>query len=371
VIDATRATAEVLEFLGEGHLPSLAGGRIAFVNFDSQHLREGSAFLFDPGLLGVEVLESVVAGPETESSLRKLRAAGYRIALDDYRPSRTPELLDVSNLVKVDVQTVRIDELPPLVAAARRAGVTLLAEKVETRAEYHRYRKLGFSLFQGYYFARPEPVAGDRVEGDRHSLVQLLAALYDPGLSMDRLAAVVSANASLTTKVLRFLNSAAIGLPRKVASIHEAVVLVGTNRLRQWTSLLVLSSFTHKPRHLLEMALVRARMCELQASDLGGDPNTFFTVGVLSVADALSDRTMDQLVATLPVTEEVAEALVSGRGPAGEALRTAVAFEGRLQFDAALQGRRLAETYLKSLAWAEELLGLLSDRSRPEPALAG
>jgi EAL and modified HD-GYP domain-containing signal transduction protein len=336
---------------------------------------EGSAYLFDPALLGVEVLESVVVDAELESTLRKLRGAGYRISLDDYRPGRTPELLDLANMVKVDVQEGDLDELPLLIAVARKAGVTLLAEKVETKLEYNKYKRMGFSLFQGFYFARPEPVSGGRTDGDRSSLIHLLAALQNPNISMDRIATLITNNVSLATKVLQLLNSAAIGLPRRVASIHEAVVMIGTERLRRWASLLVLSSFTDKPRQLMEMALVRARMCELAATELAmGDPDVFFTVGLLSVADALMDRPMAKVVASLPLNNEVSVALTDRAGPAGAALEIALAFEGatlRSTREMPATPRRLAETYLHALSWAEGVLGSMGGPTRLSTALAG
>jgi EAL and modified HD-GYP domain-containing signal transduction protein len=253
--------------------------------------------------------------------------------------------------------------------------VTLLAEKVETKLEYNKYKRMGFSLFQGFYFARPEPVSGGRTDGDRSSLIHLLAALQNPDISMNRIATLITNNVSLATKVLQLLNSAAIGLPRRVASIQEAVVMVGTERLRRWASLLVLSSFTDKPRQLMEMALVRARMCELAATELGmGDPDVFFTVGLLSVADALMDRPMTEVVASLPLTNEVSVALTDRAGPAGAALEITLAFEGAtLRSTREMPGtpRRLAETYLHALSWAEGVLGSMGGPTRLSTALAG
>jgi EAL and modified HD-GYP domain-containing signal transduction protein len=168
-LDGTRATGEVLELLSKESLPGTA---LSYVNFDRLHLAAGSAYLFDPVRLGLEVLESVVVDRELESTLRRLKMAGYRISLDDYRPNRCPELLDLADVVKLDVQATVEEDLPLLVEAAGNRGVVLLAEKVETRAQFERYAQLGCSLFQGYFFSRPEPVPDSHLGEQRLPMVR-------------------------------------------------------------------------------------------------------------------------------------------------------------------------------------------------------
>jgi EAL domain-containing protein (putative c-di-GMP-specific phosphodiesterase class I) len=98
----------------------------------------------------------------------KLRALGYRIAIDDlgagYAGLTTFALLE-PEVVKIDMALVRnVDASPSqraivrgLVAACRELAIEVIAEGVETAAERDTLVHLGIDLLQGYMFAKPGP----------------------------------------------------------------------------------------------------------------------------------------------------------------------------------------------------------------------
>ena len=154
-IDGNLATRKVMEtaFSNIG-IQELTGGRKAFVNFTEDLLLEEAPCLLSSDILIVEVLETVKPTKEVVNVCRSLRSKGYLIALDDfyYREEYEP-LIDCADIIKIDFMATDRRRLPQLVRKLSHAGrKILLAEKIETMADYELAKSLGFSLVQGYFF---------------------------------------------------------------------------------------------------------------------------------------------------------------------------------------------------------------------------
>lgn len=362
VIDGAAATAQVLAgAFGGVEVPDLLAGKPGFVNLPRSFIVDRALLAFPPERVGAEVLEDVAVDGEVIDALRELRRLGYSIALDDYVPGdHRIGLVPYVDIVKVDIRRATPAELASTARLLRSMGVRILAEKVETADEFDRCSRLDFDLFQGYFFARPELVAGRRLDEGRSRLVGLLAELHRPELTLQQAARGVESHPNLAFHLLRVLNSASFGLSRPVDSIREAVVMLGLRRVRELASVLVLASHQHKPIELLNLGLSRARMCEMIAERLGrADTGSFFTVGVFSVLDALADRPMAEVVRSLPLAQDVQDALVERRGRKGEVLEAAIAYE-RAAWEAipdiGVDARTLCLSYVEALDWAGQMI---------------
>ncbi len=360
--DGVSATAQVLaNAFADVDSPDLLGGLPAFVNLPRELIVSRAILAFPPDRVAVEVLEDVTPDAEVMAALAELRAAGYRIALDDYGtadPRR--RLVPFADIVKVDLMATVPDDLVGMAASLRSAGVTLLAEKVEGLEDYKRCFDLGFSMFQGFFFARPELMSGRRVDEGRSRITGLLGELHSPGVSMEQVAEAVERHPDFAHHLLRVLNSAAMGLSRQVDSIRQAVVMLGMRRVTELATVLVLASNDHKPRELLNLSLTRARMCSVVADRMGRvDADSFFTVGALSVLDALADRPLSEVVDPLPLSDDVKSALIHRVGIKGELLDAAIAYEradwDRLT-DTDLDASTLAHSYLEALEWSTRMM---------------
>lgn len=362
--DGNEATAEVLAgAFSDVELPDLLSGLPGFVNLPREFLIDRSLLAFPPDRVGAEILEDVTADPEVVNALSELRSLGYQIALDDFRlGDGRNELLPLADIVKVDVLAIDEAELEHTAQVLRAIDITMLAEKVETVADFERCRKLGFELFQGYFFARPELVAARRLDEGRGRLLSLLAELHSPMRNMERVGRAVESHPSLAYQLLRVLNSSALGLPRRIESIREAVVMLGLRKVTELASVLVLAAHDHKPVELVSLGLTRARMCELMAQNMGrSDASSFFTVGVFSVLDALADRPMQDIVKTLPLSDDTIEALVDRSGVKGQVLESAIAYE-RAEWErlpeVGIDARSLSLAYLEAIDWSSSMLEL-------------
>jgi len=351
------ATSNVIvRALADIGLDALVGDRKAWVNVTREFLLEVRPLPLPPERTVIELLEGQTVDDELLAVLGELRAAGFRIALDDFRFDPGWErLVEHADAVKLDIRELPGAALAEAAERLRRPGLYLLAEKVETREEYEHCRALGFDAFQGYFFAQPLLVEGGTVPTHRLAGLATLAQAGDDA-SFEELERLISQDAGLAYKLVRLANSAYVGSRTSVASVHGALTLMGTINVRRWSMLLALAGFTDRPQHLLATGLLRARQCELLAR-CPVDPAVAFTVGLFSILPALAGTTMEALVGGLPFDEAVSGALLEQDGEEGALLSGVLAFE-RGDFEACaaygIDLLELADVYRAALAWVEQ-----------------
>jgi len=361
VRDGEHATATVLtsSFLDIG-LDRLVENHVAFINVTRPFLLSGAALALPKQRVVLEILEDVEVDEALVAAVRELVGQGYRFALDDFCfDERWRELLELAHVVKVDVMALGLEGARSHVELLAPFGVELLAEKVESAAEYEALREMGFHYFQGYFFAKPNIVSGARVPESKLAVLRLLVALQDQERDVDEVAALVAQDPSLSYRLLRFINSAFVGLPTRVTTIQRAVVFVGLATIRRWVMLMAVAGHDDKPTELTRTAVLRARMAERISAQSGCvDPDMGFTVGLFSCLDAFMDRPLDELLADLPLAPEVPQALLEHAGQAGAVVECVLAWERGAWHAAAehglgLEPRALAAIYAEAVEYAD------------------
>ena len=379
IVDDDLATCRVLiDSLMEIGLDNLVGARPAFINVTRKFLLGECPIPFDKERLVLEVLERVQIDDEVAAALRRLSGEGYTIAFDDltfgdYRNT----LVELANVVKIDVREFDAEQLRAQVQQMRRSPVELLAEKVETLDEYEYCRQLGFDYFQGYFLSRPRVIQGQRIPGNRLALLDLLAKLQNDHIELNELERSLCQDVGLTYKLLRYINSSAVGVRRKVDSVRQALALLGLKRLRTMVTLIALAGVDDKPLALMTTALFRARMCELLGAAVKrDDTSSFFTVGLFSSLDALLDSPMEVILRDVPLSDDLKDALLEFEGTMGQALRCTLAWE-RSDFATAgflkVPAETVRECYLSAVRWVEGeegLAGMIRECRQPQPDIA-
>jgi c-di-GMP-related signal transduction protein len=319
-IDANHASARVMvDSLCNLGLDTLTGGKRAFVNLTRDLLVGEYATLLPKETAVIEVLETVVPDEKLVAACRRLKEAGYMLALDDFaeRPALAP-LVELADILKVDVLATPATERRALVARHAPRGRRLLAEKVETPEAFDEAAKLGYTYFQGYFFARPAVLQTTGAPEFRLTYLTLLQEVLKPEVDVRKVAGIIGRDVTLSYKLLRFINSAFFGLRRTISSIPEALNLLGERELKRWAGLLSLASLaSDKPAELVVEAAMRARFCEGLAADTGlGQRNEeLFLLGLFSLLDAILDRPLEALLKELPIPPSVKAALAGEAGP--------------------------------------------------------
>jgi len=346
-------------------LDTLTGGRRAFLNVTGSLVIEQIDALVPPGEVVLELLETIEVTNELIAACKRLKAKGYVLALDDFVAESPAEaLLPYVTFVKIDVLSTPMTEVIDLATRLKPLGVTLLAEKVESREVYEQTRDAGYTLFQGYYFCKPVIQMGAAIPAHQMVYIRLLAALSKPDLTMQELEALVKQDVSLSLRVLRFVNSAAVPIRTEVGSIRQALLLIGIEPIRKWASVWCLAGLNPgETPELTTLALVRARSCELvgEQSNLL-DASELFVVGLFSLLDVLLSRTMADALDNLPLPPSTADALL-GRGNKERSVLDAVIAYENGEWDhasdaaayAGVDAAVLPAAYTTALRWAQDI----------------
>ena len=349
-------------------LEQLTSGRSAYFNVTREMLLSRAYTLMPPGSVVVELLENVEPDERIEGECEQLVEAGYSLALDDFVWSSSyRRLLELATIVKVDVldqPPARLDEIAQQLAPY---DVRLLAERVETAEVRAMCAGLGYELFQGYYFARPEIVNNRALVSDELAIIQAMSVMRDPQTSDGEAEAAFTSDIGLSYKLLRMVNSAARG-GRGIESIRHALQLAGRSELSKWLALVLVSSIAARGaanRELLHLAVQRGRLCELLGRSSGASRDTggLFLVGLFSLLDAISGIPMPTLLESISLATPLRQALMERTGPYAGPLTLAEAYErgawSQVRAGASSSGLDAADVgalYVQSLAWARERL---------------
>ena len=346
-------------------LEKLTAGLPAFVNCTLDSLSERLVEVLPPGLTILEILETLEPTPELIATCRKLKAAGYRIALDDFiwKPKLAP-LVELADYIKVDFLQTDAAGRQELFRRLRGITAVLVAEKVETQEEYKQACAEGFTLFQGYYFCRPSLFKYRKISANRSTHFQILDLLQHDPLDMDQLSQLVKRDASLTYRFLRLVNSPVCSKHERVCSIHSALVLVGDDAIRRVATLAIATEFNAKqPREILRMAFVRGRFCELAACLCRLEPAEQYLLGMFSLLPAMLRLPMADLAQALPLREKVREALQGAVSLESSLLRWVEARERGdwmncdvIVHSYGLNLKEMIECYAKAVIWADAAL---------------
>ena len=375
--DATQATARVLvNALNSMGIASLVGKNKAFINCDRRMLLENNFAPLDPNIFVLEILEDVVGDPEIAQVVLQLKEQGFEIALDDFemKPEHVEKVklfMPLANYVKVDLMLNSPEQLKATVDFCRKyAGIRLLAEKVETEAQFIECTRMGYTLFQGYFFAKPQIIEGRKLEAKVAGVMQILQLLRkDPELSV--LEEAFKRQPEITINMLKFINSAGMGMRTRVDSIRLAISMLGQRKLQQWLMLMLFAggsaTTSSSSSTLFDNAAQRSRFMENIARII--DPNgqlheRAFLAGMLSRMDALCKVNIETILAEFDLGEEMTTALRENTGVLGDLLKITKSIEiDQLEVSLGLcnlhkiHNEQLQKALMESWAWVENLKG--------------
>lgn len=331
-VSGDRATTSLLSttFLTEG-IEKISGNKPCFVNFTKNLLTREIPASFPKNKIIVEILEDVPPTIEVLEACRTLSQQGYILALDDFVFNKNLlPLIELVNIIKIDYQLSNADEIERTRHRLARYNLKYLAEKIESYQELEHARKLGFNYFQGYFFARPESLRITEIASNKISLINLLVEINKRHTTVGRLEQIIETDVAITYKLLRYINSAFFYLLKQVESIRQAIIYLGEREIRRFVTLVIISELAaSKPLELVRLSVVRARFCELLAEwyQQQEDASELFLLGLFSLLDAILDTPMEQMMAKLPLSDAVKDALLVQQGRLAPYLAAAIAYE--------------------------------------------
>lgn len=345
-------------------MDTLAGGRKSFINFTQNLLEKKVPLLLPKETTVIEILEDVKPGPVLLEACAQMAAAGYTIALDDfvYMPELDP-LIAMANIIKFDFRLTPKEAIDTDLKQLSGNNLCLLAEKVETHAEFEAAQKMGFELFQGYFFCKPEIIQGREIQGSQLNLLMIMAQINSDAFSREELEKLISRDMGISYKLFKYLNSAFFARVSKVSSVKQSLVFLGEKETRRFVSLIAMSRLAEgKPNELIRAACIRGKFCELLGTDAheNTSPAEMFTLGMFSLIDAVIDQPMDKILDQLPLSSQIKRALVDAKGRLAGYIELIRSYEtgqwdrvSRLSQALKLDGKTLPALYLQACQWSD------------------
>jgi EAL and modified HD-GYP domain-containing signal transduction protein len=305
--------------------------------------------------------------------MRELAGHGFRFALDGVSGDsvRLQRLLPLASFVKLDLRNVAPSVLPNLVRRLHAMDKRIVAEKVETREEYQACQDLGLDYFQGYYFAKPSVLGGRKLSPSQLTVLNLMN-LVTSDVDNVEIERAVKKDVTIALNLLRLVNTPAVGARQRIDSVSQALVVLGRRQLQRWLQIMLYaepSTRGHNQTPLLMLATTRGRLMELLAKRLRPGQahlgETGFTVGIMSLMDALFGIPMADIAEQIPVSDEIRAALLKRSGFFGELLKLAERLEqsdGSEELvlptlkELAISGDDIVEIEMSAYQWSDSVV---------------
>ncbi len=369
---AASDAALLFNLLSSADTEMFSGHKLIFINCTHQTLAGGHLELILPDRVVLEIPPMQTHQSEPEDietylqTLAEVHKRGFRLAFDESVLSPAyASWLTLASFIKLDISQISTDQLDIIAQQALHApNVRLVAEKVETVAQFERASRAGVSLFQGYWFAKPVLITGQTIRPAQAAVIQLIN-LVRKQASTAEIEEIFKHDPTLSFNLLRFINSAGFGLRCEVTSFRHAVMLLGLKKLFRWAALLMTTSGAAGGSAAVgSAAVVRGRLMELLAAELLSDEecDNAFVVGIFSLLDTMLGLPLETALESISLPPSVVDALLHGTGALAPFLRLTLACESADDATFAetakvlnLTGHQINWAHLQALAWAENM----------------
>ncbi|MFS2006542.1 EAL and HDOD domain-containing protein [Duganella sp. CT11-25] len=367
------ATAAVIAHASQLGMEKTIGDALGFVNVDADVIMSDIFSFLPREKVVLEMINSMQVTPQVLERIKELVGHGFSFALDDVsgESAVVAELLPLVAYVKMDVRTIPLSTLMKLAPRFRLDKKKLVAEKVETREEFKNCLDLGFDYFQGYYFSKPVIMSGKKLSPSQLAVMELMT-LVTSDADNKEIERAIKRDVSLALNLLRLVNTPAVGARQRIDSLSQAVTILGRRQLQRWLQIMLYaepSKRGHSMTPLLMLATTRGRLLELLAGKLRPSQRNVadvaFTVGIMSLMDTLFGIPMSEILAQIPVSDEVADALQHRAGFFGDLLKLAECIERLEELgdhivptlrDLAMSTDELVELEMAAFEWSDNVV---------------
>ncbi len=319
VIDGTAATADVImNLFNNMGLSSVIGNKKAFINFNENFIQTDIINILPKDRVVLEVLEDVTVDAELFSHLESLVSAGFTLAIDDFIDNdSTQKLFELVKIMKIDISDYSVEQLLEYAKLGAQHNLTLLAERVETKEEFLMCKEMGFELYQGYFFAKPEYIEQQAIPSNKIAIINILNDLMADKNIAD-IERKISQDVSISYKLLRYINSAGLRRNTEIESIQAVIQLLGVKPLYRWLSLFLFTNddSNNNDSSLFATALTRAFFLEHIAMQTNQKiANDLFILGIFSYLDTLLKMPFSEALKDIFIPENIKTALLEQSGP--------------------------------------------------------
>ena len=360
--EATMATAQVLtNAILTFDLNELVCKRNVVINVTREIIETIGDLPLPANQITLDLPDNITIDDSLIAKLKALKTTGYGISVGglDKLKSLQP-VLEFADIFRIDVHHIESNQLDKVISFLRNfRQLSLLALKIETMEEYRLYCDRGFNYLQGYFLSTPREYVSRDLPANKVAMLTLLATVHNAEAELDDIEKIITQDVSLSYKLLKLINSPFFGISQTVNSVRQAIVILGRSEIRRWVSLLALSNISDEPVAKIEIALLRARLCEMLAIRARRPNDSYFTVGMFSALDLLMQINIDNILVKLPLADEIKSAILDHQGMQGEALSCTLAIEKadwkNFRFQR-LTHRDIVDTFRDAVQWTNQVI---------------
>lgn len=344
---------------------AIVGDKTAMISLPKDLIRSETINLLElDSNMVLEIPNDVLKDSGVLNTLKDVKSDKTSLALEKFVDDESSvKLAGISQFAKIDNEAFSDVKLKKMINDLHEKGLKVIAERVETEEMFNYLKTIGFDYFKGHFFTNPVIINGEKLAGNKLTLLQLMAKVNDPATDFHELSIIVSQDVSLSHKLLLAVNKPSAMIPVRVENISDALRYMGLKKLKFWVNMLLLDKIDDVPKELMVSSLIRAKFCENMAESSGHkvDKDSYFLVGLFSALGAFFKSPIEDIVTEMPLSDDVVAALVTKKGLMGEALSCLAKIESTntnymdLSFEG-IQLTEIANIYLTSSAWAQEAI---------------
>lgn len=302
----------------------------AFIKIDEKFLLGDLIFTIPHESFIFSLFDDIEMNARVIERIEQLHNKGYTLAISDtsvdiHTFEKYRVIINFLSYIKIDFSQELDKDIKDIIKNFQESGVKVIASKVDTHEKFDHAKELGCDYFQGYYFAQPKIMEKDSFHASRANVLHLYNLLMQE-TNIDELASEFEKNPEISVQLLQFINSGAFFFMKRISSIHHVITLLGRVKLAEWLMLMIYSKSVgpdneHSP--LMQMVQTRAVLMEKILKVVKPDARSnmkgeAYFVGVLSLLDVVLGSSMEELLESLHISNEVRDAIMFKKGLLGD-----------------------------------------------------
>ncbi|MBD5098368.1 MAG: HDOD domain-containing protein [Clostridiales bacterium] len=315
--------------------PKVLKGTLNFMTFTTMLLMKKTPRLFDKNDLVIQIDDAVIIHPLSMHLVRQYAKEGYRVAVNDFQfTPRYLALLDDIHFIKINAKNASEVTIRNTVEIAHSMNIKCIVTHVDDPQLYQRAVALGADGLEGSYVADKLTTRAHSSAYIQSNFFQLMVAVTKDEPNVEEIEQLIAADASLTYGLLKMVNSAYFALRHRATTITQAIMTLGLGQLKQWIYLLSASNAENEvdpgSEEFLKRSFMRANFCsELMnyAKDMPISKSEGYLMGMFSTLNYLIDAPLEEILAEVPVADEIKSALLRREGRCGKLYELVLSYE--------------------------------------------
>lgn len=332
--DETAAAEAIYDFLMQNSEKALKDSR-TFMTFTSSLLARRTPHLFSTNSLIIQIDDSVIIHPFAMHLVQQYAKEGYQIAVNDFQfMPRYLGMLEYISYIKLNMHMTSIDSAENVMRIAHSMNKRVIATGVEDEHKYEMAKRLGVYAMQGSYVADKLANKVHQSGYLRSNFFRLVVAVTREEPDIQEIEQIISTDVTLTYSLLKIVNSAYFARRTQTTSVQQAIMTLGLSQLKRWVYLLSAGDQSAEEiedsEEFIKRSFMRANFASGLHRYLKEKPVTrseAYLLGMFSTLSYMIDAPFEEILADIPMVDELKKALLYREGVAGKLLDLIVYYE--------------------------------------------